>query len=554
MNNIPILNKLISIAGTSNMLLMIAAGFLSGLTGIGLMGAAAWIISYAALQPPLYALTIGITSVRFFGLSRAATRYLMRLFSHQLAFKAYEQLQLLIYRAMCKQLPLRTGLPQQGQYLQQLSHDAETLRDMYIRWFLPIASTGLLTLCLTLWLQTISMPAACLLCFLLALHLIIPALMSKYTNDCLQEASYRDKLVDYAMGQDELITSGSMNSFIDGLDKAATTYSYAYTQVQLRQERIDTLLSLLRHVGFIIYICLLTNALSVHLLEPRWLAVWVLLGMGLFGEFYDLSSAAPHLHKAQKAAHRIFTAEDLSSHDDQPLPFPTITEAHETTDAILRGEGITFTYNDDGPNPTPVFSPLSFALPPGGMLAIRGDSGSGKTTLAQLLLKFWPVTTGELHLDHIAYNEWPTPELRKYFSASIQPCHIFAESIRDNFTRLHPHITEEKIWHALNIAQLGDTVRQFPQQLDETLGENGHRLSGGQRNRLLTALAVASDAPYLILDEPTDGLDKYTAASLVDALIAHAHETQKALLIITHDEEVARKLPQAILLTPPATI
>lgn len=109
MNNIPILNKLISMAGISNMLLMIAAGFLSGLTGIGLMGAAAWIISYAALQPPLYALTIGITCVRFFGLSRAATRYLMRLFSHQLAFKAYEQLQLLIYDSMCKQLPLRTG-------------------------------------------------------------------------------------------------------------------------------------------------------------------------------------------------------------------------------------------------------------------------------------------------------------------------------------------------------------------------------------------------------------------------------------------------------------
>ena len=263
MSNLLTIKKLISLAGLSKLLLMLFLGFISGLAGICLMGSAAWIISYAALQPPLYALTIGITSVRFFGLSRAATRYLMRLFSHQLAFKAYEQLQLLIYGAMCKQLPLRTGLPQQGQYLQQLSHDAETLRDMYIRWFLPIASTGLLTLCLTLWLQTISIPAACLLCFLFALHLIIPALMSKNTNACLQEASYRDKLVDYAMGQDELITSGSMNSFIDGLDKAATTYSYAYTQVQLRQERIDTLLSLLRHVGFIIYICSVVAIIAI---------------------------------------------------------------------------------------------------------------------------------------------------------------------------------------------------------------------------------------------------------------------------------------------------
>jgi len=236
-----------------------------------------------------------------------------------------------------------------------------------------------------------------------------------------------------------------------------------------------------------------------------------------------------------------------------------------TMQTLLQGEAITFTYSESGPisetsappsvsthSPSmPVFTPLSFSLPFRGMLAIRGDSGSGKTTLAQLLLKFWPVTTGKLQLMGIDYPKWPATELRKYFSAALQPCHIFAESIRDNFTRLHPHISEEKIWSALEIAQLGDTVRRFPRQLEEPLGENGHRLSGGQRNRLLTALAVASKAPCLILDEPTDGLDKQTAAMLLDSLISHTNQAHKTLLIITHDEEVASRLPQAICLTPP---
>ena len=576
MNNLAVIYKLICMAGMANILVMITIGFLAGLTGIGLMGAAAWIISYAALQPPLYALTIGITCVRFFGLSRAAARYLMRLFAHKIAFKAYEQLQLVIYDTVCKKLPLSTGITRQSLYLQQLSQDAVTLRDMYIRCLLPVVGTALLTLCLTLWLQSVSPMAACLLWFLLGIHLLIPALMTRDANEFAAEADYRDKLLDLAQGHEELAASGSMQNFLTSLDQAAAAYGSSYRRLQLRQDQIDTLLALVRHLAFILYIGLLINAVELHLIVPRWLAVWSLVALGLFSEFRELTQAAALLPKGREAAQRVFIAEVAAPKEDPPMPYmakpeeqptPYIAKPEEqpAVQPLLQGEAITFTYSESGPiqkssgpplslahSPSmSIFTPLSFSLPSQGMLAIRGDSGSGKTTLAQLLLKFWPVTTGKLQLMGIDYQKWPATELRKYFSAALQPCHIFAESIKDNFTRLHPHITEEKIWSALEIAQLGDTVRRFPRQLEEPLGENGQRLSGGQRNRLLTALAVASEAPCLILDEPTDGLDKQTAAMLLDSLISHTSQAHKALLIITHDEEVASRLPQAICLTPP---
>ena len=565
MNNLAVIHKLICMAGMANILVMITIGFLAGLTGIGLMGAAAWIISYAALQPPLYALTIGITCVRFFGLSRAAARYLMRLFSHKIAFKAYEQLQLRIYDTVCQKLPLSTGITRQSLYLQQLCQDAVTLRDMYIRCLLPVADTALLTLCLTLCLQSVSPMAACLLWFLFGIHLLIPALMTRDANEFAAEADYRDKLLDLAQGHEELAASGSVQNFLTSLDQAAAAYGSSYRRLQLRQDQIDALLALVRHLAFILYIGLLINAVELHLIVPRWLAVWCLVALGLFSEFRELAQAAALLPKGREAAQRVFIAEAAAPQEEPPMPYMAKSEEQSTVQTLLQGEAITFTYNESGPisetsapplvsthlPSMPVFTPLSFSLPSRGMLAIRGDSGSGKTTLAQLLLKFWPVTTGKLQLMGVDYPQWPAAELRKYFSAALQPCHIFAESIKDNFTRLHPHITEEKIWSALEIAQLADTVRRFPRQLEEPLGENGQRLSGGQRNRLLTALAVASDAPCLILDEPTDGLDKQTAAMLLDSLISHTSQAHKALLIITHDEEVASRLPQAICLTPP---
>jgi ATP-binding cassette subfamily C protein/ATP-binding cassette subfamily C protein CydC len=83
------------------------------------------------------------------------------------------------------------------------------------------------------------------------------------------------------------------------------------------------------------------------------------------------------------------------------------------------------------------------------------------------------------------------------------------------------------------------------------MGENGSRLSGGQRNRLMTALAIASDAPCLILDEPTDGLDKITSARLIENVISHIQQNGKTLILITHDAEAASKFPRELLLSQP---
>ena len=100
----------------------------------------------------------------------------------------------------------------------------------------------------------------------------------------------------------------------------------------------------------------------------------------------------------------------------------------------------------------------------------------------------------------------------------------------------------------LECAQLGSLAASLPQGLDTPLGYDGSRLSGGERNRLLTALALASSAPLLILDEPTAGLDNKTASQLLYALFEKAQEQHKTLLVITHDSSILDIFSQVIAL------
>ena len=136
--------------------------------------------------------------------------------------------------------------------------------------------------------------------------------------------------------------------------------------------------------------------------------------------------------------------------------------------------------------------------------------------------------------------------MRSLFGVSLQGSYLFSASVRDNFLRLHEGITEDAMWQSLETAQLADVVRSLPQGLDEALGENASRLSGGQRNRLLTALALAADAPLLLLDEPTAGLDAALGARLIAAVLETLDKKSGTLIVITHDLPLLSRMKQVI--------
>ncbi len=147
-------------------------------------------------------------------------------------------------------------------------------------------------------------------------------------------------------------------------------------------------------------------------------------------------------------------------------------------------------------------------------------------------------------------RDLPPGALTRAIAGLPQGSVLFSRSLRENFNRYRPEASEKELLSALETACLGDVVHALPDGIDTPLGADASHLSGGQRNRLLTALALAGNEPILLLDEPTAGLDPVTARRLMDALFAHANATGKTLLVITHAQELLPRFAQVLSLAP----
>jgi ABC-type multidrug transport system fused ATPase/permease subunit len=126
-------------------------------------------------------------------------------------------------------------------------------------------------------------------------------------------------------------------------------------------------------------------------------------------------------------------------------------------------------------------------------------------------------------------------DVRRMFALAGQDAHVFASSIRENLRVARPDATRDELVEALRRARLADWVDSLPDGLDTLVGEEGGQLSGGQRQRLVVARALLSDAPVLLLDEPTAHLDHETAEALVADVLAAAGD--RSVLLITHRTE-----------------
>lgn len=536
---------LMRLASPAKGLPALLAAFFAALSGIALIGAAAWIIASAALAPPLSALTLGITCVRAAGVARAVFRYLDRLLSHRLAFACYEKLQLLTYRQAAEKLPLKEGAMREGEFLHDLLTGCETLRNFYLRTVPPPLLAGLVAFFTAAALLPLSALAAALVAALYLLHLALPLLLKE---ESLREesAAYRDTLLDLVDGRTELHQAGALPHARQMLDDAAKTFQEKQSEKRQKRERLFTLLDASRVSLWIGLLLLLLPHAQAGEISGIEYAVWALALEAALAEYRALPAAILGASAARQAAQNILPSkgemqpEAAPSKEAQPGKPPI----RPTADAapLLEAKNISFAYQEG----LPILENLTFCIQRGEHTAIIGESGAGKTTLASLLLRLWDIDSGTIFYGGIAHTSLTADAVRSLFGVSLQGSYLFSASVRDNFLRLHEGVTEDTMWQSLETAQLADVVRSLPQGLDEPLGENASRLSGGQRSRLLTALALAADAPMLLLDEPTAGLDAARGARLIAAVLEALDKRGGTLIVITHDLPLLSRMKQVI--------
>jgi len=177
-------------------------------------------------------------------------------------------------------------------------------------------------------------------------------------------------------------------------------------------------------------------------------------------------------------------------------------------------DNVSFSY--DGT--TSVLKNISFRVPAGARIGIKGRTGSGKSTLMNLLMRFYDPVDGRILLDDVNLRDFRLADVRDQFAIVLQDPLLLSSSIEENIAYARPNASEQEIVEAARAANADEFIRELPQGYDTQVGERGLRLSGGQRQRIALARAFLKDAPILILDEPTSSVDVKTEAKIMEAM------------------------------------
>lgn len=190
-------------------------------------------------------------------------------------------------------------------------------------------------------------------------------------------------------------------------------------------------------------------------------------------------------------------------------------------------EYVTFAYDNEV-----ILDDYSLDISAGKILGIHGASGSGKFTLLKLLMRFWDVNSGALHVDGEDVRKIPTKHLRDMESYVTQETHLFHDSIANNIAIGKPGATREEIMEAARKASIHDFIMRLPKGYDTEAGELGDTLSGGEKQRIGIARAFLHDSPFLLMDEPTSNLDSLNEGIILKSLRESAKE--KTVVLVPH--------------------
>ena len=497
--------------------LMAVSGDLLALTAVlGVTAAGAW-------SPAINHLNAGI---RAFALLRTLGRYGERLVTHEATFRILARLRVWFFERLAPLVPGRLGQLRSGDLFERVVGDIDALTAFYVRALSPFVVAQALAALATVFLLAFDPVIALVTLVLLVVGAVaLPAaaylLAGGLVGDEGERARrLRIRWLDTFTGLTELTLFGALERQRAALEADEA----ALLTVQHRGRRLEgTLLAAGRLLGGVALAAALwlgVEAVVAGSLIPRHLTVVALTVMVVFELISPLPLAFLELRRSRSVAvhlGEILEEPPAAAAPRQPAPAP-----EQTT---IRLEAVTFAY---GPG-VAALTDVSATIEPGTRVALLGPTGSGKSTLAALLVRFWDPAAGRISIGGTDLRELAEEDLRRLVAMVPQRPHLFSDSVRKNLLHGRPGASDEELRAALEAAELAE----LGGELDSLVGEGGRRLSGGQARRLAMARALLCQAPVLVLDEPTEDLDRHTGARLLDRLLTAA--TGRSLILITHD-------------------
>ena len=507
----------------------IAAGAATVGSSIGLLTTSAYLISEAALHPPILDLTVAIVGVRFFGISRAVFRYLERIVSHDLSLRLLADLRTRLVRAIHRLGPAGVASFRAGDLVGRVIDDVDEIQHVFVRVAAPplvaIVIALVTALFALIWLPVSTVTI--LVPFLIA-AIFVPW-MTRWAGAKAGRgvADQRGRMIGQTV---EIIEGAPVIVALGEEDRLLAVAMESADRVAAAERRTAWLhgfgdAAILVLVGAALVGTLWVSAVAVEAgtLDGVMVAVLVMLAITPFEAVAPLPGAFERLGRSLGAADRLFEVIDAESPTAPPGSPRAIPD-----DTTLRVEGAVVTTTTG----RRILGPIDLSIGPTQRIGIIGETGAGKTTLAHVLCRFRDPDGGTVSVGDVDLADVAPDDLRAFVGYEDDRSFLFRGSILGNVRISDSDVSEDEVRAVIDRVGLGPWIDALPDGLQTDVGEGGEAVSGGQRRRLALARALLVEFPVLILDEPISGLDPVTAEAVMDDLLNSTDD--RALILITH--------------------
>ena len=504
-------------------------------SSIGLLSLSGWFLAASFLvgSTILFNFFYPSSGVRGLAIGRTISRYFERLVTHDATFRVLAELRISVFKKLIPLSPSGLNHFRNSELLNRLVADVDTLDTLYLNLLSPFISAIMVITFMAIGLSFVSALLAVIICStLLALLFIFPAIFyrlgQKSGKKIIQaRAEYRSQFIEWIQLNAEFLLFGLVPQMTQKLEKTEQTWLHSQSKESQLTGFSNALLTFINGILVCVVFLLVTTAIDASSADnPEALVALVIFCVMASAEILmPIGIAFLHLGQLITAAERL---NDLI--EQRPLvEFNGSTRWQKIAEnqPLVRFEKVTFNYPS---NHQATLNGLSFEVNKGQKVAILGKTGSGKSTIFQLLNRHYDPTSGQILLANCNVADYPEATLRSHLVTLSQRVHIFSQTLRDNLLMGNPQATDEQLKLVLEQVELAYLLQE--QDLDLWLGEGGRPLSGGEQRRLGLARVLFSNAELVLLDEPTEGLDRETEQQILMLIFAHCQA--RTLLMITH--------------------
>jgi thiol reductant ABC exporter, cydC subunit len=518
-------------------------------SSIGLLTLSGWFLAATAIAGfgTLFNFFYPSASVRGLAISRTVARYFEKVVTHDATFRVLAKLRVQVFSKIIPLSPAVLNRYRNSDLLNRLVADVDTLDSLYLRLVAPFISAIVVILMMTIGLSFINVPLALFIGgTLLVLLLVIPTIFyrlgTKFGAKLTQSrATYRTQFVEFIQAQAELLLFNSEAKVKEKLQQTEQQWQ-TYQQREANLSGFSTALLLLAN-GLVLSITLWAASqadLGNDEYRAAFIGLFTFAALAAFEILMPIGAAFLHIGQVIASAERV---SDII--EQQPLVKFSGTERVEfnTEQPLLSVQNLDFHYPQRS---NPALIGLNLTIQAGQKIAILGKTGSGKSTLLQLLVRNYDADQGRIILAGKEIQRYSEQSLRQHFCFLTQRVHVFSDSLRNNLQiATHTPISDEKMMAILQQVGLEKLLQQ-EQDLNLWLGDGGRPLSGGEQRRLGLARILLNDAPTLLLDEPTEGLDRETERKMLQAILAHS--ANKTLIMVTHRLTAIEQFDQLVII------